>query len=124
MASDDVFDPYRRGGFDVFGQPTEGANVSPEQAAIFEEQQLREYEINSAIHRALTSPDGQVLLDFMRETATEGQRFDIANETDAHRAAAIGFFREGQAAFYFELTKRMNRALAGPPTVTNTEEGE
>lgn len=113
----DAFDPFRREGWDLLGDLNPDQPMTPDQRAVFEEHQFKEYELNSAIHRALTSPDGQALFEFMRELATEGARFDVANETDPALAAAKGFFREGQAAFYFELRNRMNRALAGPPQV-------
>lgn len=113
----DVFGDFRQQGWSALQDIGDGAaNLSPEQLAIFEERQLLEYNLNQSIHAALSSPDGQVLLDFMRELACEGARFDIVNETDAALAAAKGFFREGQAAFYFELTKRMRKAMEGPPT--------
>ena len=114
--NDDAFGEFK-GGWSALQDIGDGsANLSPEQRAIFEERQLREYELNRSIHAALSTPEGQTLLEFMREIATEGARFDIANEVDPARAAAIGFFREGQAAFYFELTKRMRKAMEGPPT--------
>ncbi len=113
----DPFDPFKREGWDLLGQLDGNQPMTPEQKAVFEEHQLKEYELNSAIHRALTSPDGQVLFEFMRELATEGARFDVATETDPALAAAKGFFREGQAAIFFELRNRMNRAMAGPPQV-------
>ncbi len=113
----DAFDAFKREGWDLLGQLDPDQPMTPEQAAIFEEHQQREYELNSSIHRALTSPDGQVLFEFMRELATEGARFDVVNDTDALLAAAKGFFREGQAAIFFELRNRMNRAMQGPPQV-------
>jgi len=121
--STDVFDVFKRGHFDVFGQQDDNAsaNLSPEQIEAFETQAQKEYELNAAIQRALSTPDGQTLYEFMREVATEGQRFNIGTETDALRAAAVGFFREGQAAFYFECKHRINRALQGPPTKPEQE---
>ncbi len=112
----DPFDPFKREGWDLLGQLDGNQPMTPEQRAVFEEHQLKEYELNSAIHRALTSPDGQVLFEFMREVATEGARFTL-DEENPIKAAAIGFFREGQAVMFFELRNRMNRAMAGPPQI-------
>ncbi len=114
----DAFDLFKAtGGWSGLEQLDGSQPMTPEQTAIFEEHQLKEYELNSAIHRALTSPDGQVLFEFMRELATEGARFDVVNETNPVMAAAKGIFREGQAAMFFECRNRMNRAMAGPPQV-------
>lgn len=118
----DAFDPFKREGWDLLGQLDGNQPMTPEQKAVFEEHQQREYELNSAIHRALSTPDGQVLFEFWRELATEGARFDIVNETNPFMAAAKGIFREGQAAMFFECRNRMNRALAGPPQVQNQKE--
>ncbi len=117
----DPFDLFKTDGWSGLGQLDGSQPMTPEQAAIFEEHQFKEYELNSAIHRALTSPDGQVLFEFMRELATEGARFSL-DEENPIKAALIGFFREGQAVMYFELRNRMNRALAGPPQVQNQKE--
>lgn len=93
-------------------------NMSPEQIEARDAQLQTDYEFNKSIHNALSTPDGQVLFNWMRELGTEGQRFSIF-ETDAKLAAAKGFFREGQAAFYFEVKRRRKAALQGPPAATD-----
>jgi hypothetical protein len=116
----DMFGPFKDQGWSAIAGMTDGAapaNLSPEQVAAFEEQQQREYDLNKAIHAVFSSPEGQTVFEFFREIATEGQRFDVVNETDAALAAAKGFFREGQAAMYFEFKRRMNAAMQGPPAV-------
>lgn len=120
--NEDAFDVYSHRGFSVFGEPNDPPSdrsaLSAAQVDSFEEQQRREYELNSAIHRALSTADGIVLFEFMEQIAIRGARFDIVNDTDAALAAAKGFFREGQAAFYFECEKRMRLAMDGPPDFT------
>ena len=120
---DDPFNAMSEGWsvLDNMSNASPGDNMTPEQIAAFEERQLAEYNLNLAIHRTFTTPDGILALEFFRELATEGARFDIVNETDADMAAAKGFFREGQAALYFEFKRRMNLAMTAPPPGIATE---
>lgn len=113
----DSEDPFKEltEGWSAISSPEDAANMTPEQLAVFEERQLAEYNLNMAIHRTFSSPDGQLVYDYFREIATEGARFDIVNETNPLMAAAKGFFREGQAALYFEFKGRMNSAMTAPP---------
>jgi hypothetical protein len=114
--SGDIFGDYKSqgwGGLQDLMDP--GLNMTPEQQADWEEKQQLDYDLNAAIHRCFTTADGQTVLEFFRELATECQRFDVVNETNPLMACAKGIFREGQAAMYFEFTKRMRLAMQGPP---------
>lgn len=91
---------------------------SEEDQQAIEEMQLRaaldRFEIDKTFHRVFSTPDGQAVLDYLQENYIEGRRFDPM-EQDPHRAAMIGFYREGQAAFYFDVKARLERAENGPP---------
>lgn len=123
MASEDAFGGHAEGWsvLDNMSAANPTDNMTPEQIADFEERKLNEYNLNLAIHRTFSSPDGQLVYEFFRELATEGARFDIVNETDPDMAAAKGFFREGQAALYFEFKRRMNSAMTASPPGMATE---
>lgn len=113
----DAFGDYKAQGWGALNDMMEpGNNLTPEQKEHYEQQQQIEHDLNAAIHRCFSTPDGQTVFEFFREIGTEAQRFDVVNETDPALAAAKGFFREGQAAMYFEFKRRMNLAMQGPPS--------
>lgn len=121
----DPFDLFRQGGgWDVLNMDADAIahdRLTPEQIEALEEQALREYELNRTIAATFSTPEGQDTLAWMREIATEGRRFDPTEE-NPDKAAAVGFYREGQAAFYFEVMRRMDKAELGPPAVAATAE--
>lgn len=119
----DPFDVFKGGDWsalDAIGQNPSFEDLTPEAQAQIEHQQLEQYTLDRAIHSCFGTAMGPEVLAWMRNIAIEGARFDVANETDAALAAAKGFFREGQAAMYFEIVKRMKRAEDGPPIVQKT----
>lgn len=114
----DPFEDMKTGGWSMLDNPAALMdNLSPEQKAQVEAQQLAVYDLNRTISLVFSTPEGSRVLEWMRELATEGSRFDIHNETDPALAAAKGFFREGQAAFYFDICHRLQAAEQGPPVV-------
>lgn len=125
--SDDPFAAFAGGGWSAINAPMSDRTVrlddmTPEQRAAHLARVYDDWAINSAIARCFSTDDGAIVLDWMKTIATQGARFDIAKETDAQLAAAKGFFREGQAAMYFEILNRLRAAEEGPPNIQTEED--
>jgi len=89
-----------------------GLPVSPEEQHA---QAQSIFEFDQSVHRTFSTPDGQITLEWMRQIATGGRRMDPETDGDGIKCALAGFFREGQAAFFFDVRNRMARAEQGPP---------
>lgn len=105
------------GGWDWINQATEQPDpIEQERAA----QEI--YDLNVAIRNTFNTPDGRRCLEWLQTLAVDGARV-TASEIMQNPAGAekLMLLREGQAALYFEITRRIVQAELGPPAVNKPE---
>lgn len=106
---------------DIMGYLSNGWGGLDNQEQISEDLQAEraseDYQINKAIHNTFATPDGAIVLEWLRNATIEQATF---NPQLGIVAVLQGCSREGQNSIYRELVRRMVMAQDGPPTA---EEG-
>jgi len=97
-------------GFD----PTAKADQYDPTKEVFEQAAAELFNLNSAFLRCFSTPDGQIVLDFLKKNTIEAGTWmpGLAASNGLEAATAHGFAREGQNALVRDVLGRIELAMS------------